>query len=177
MGNLKDLTGQRFGRLTVLSYDGSDGKNSYWIAQCDCGSPSFKVQQSALITSATTSCGCRMREINKKQANDCKLNERGLKKLKEESFVDGTSMKSLTRKLNKSSKTGVKGVSFKKGKYEASIKFKGKPIYLGRFTTLEEAKQARMFAEEKYYQPILDEFDKRLKEHGKALKKDQNKKA
>lgn len=158
MQNLKDLTGQRFGRLTVLSYDGNDGKNSYWLVQCDCGKPSFRVQRSALITGATTSCGCKNKEINSKRAIDDKLNEQGLKKLKKESFVDGTSIKSLTRKVNKSSKTGVKGVSFKKGKYEASIKFKGKPIYLGRFTTLEEAKQARLLAEEKYYQPILENF-------------------
>ena len=162
MQNLKDLTGQRFGRLTVLSYDGNDGKNSYWLVKCDCGKPSFKVQRSALITGATTSCGCKNKEINSKRAIDGKLNEQGLKKLKEESFIEGTSLKALTRKVNKSSKTGVKGVSFKKGKYEASIKFKGKPIYLGRFETLEEAKQARLDAEQEYYQPIINKFDARF---------------
>lgn len=34
----KDLTGQRFDRLTVLRPDlEKKTKNKYWICQCDCG--------------------------------------------------------------------------------------------------------------------------------------------
>ena len=34
--NYKDLTGQRFGRLTVIKYHHSKS-NAYWLCQCDCG--------------------------------------------------------------------------------------------------------------------------------------------
>lgn len=37
MGQLIDLTGQRFGKLTVLKRDYSKKGGTYWICQCDCG--------------------------------------------------------------------------------------------------------------------------------------------
>ena len=39
MSKLIDLTGQKFGRLTVLSKDTNriTTSGSYWICQCDCG--------------------------------------------------------------------------------------------------------------------------------------------
>lgn len=33
----KDLTGLRFGRLTVIGLDHSDGRKTYWKCRCDCG--------------------------------------------------------------------------------------------------------------------------------------------
>lgn len=33
-----ELTGRRFGRLTVLRFSRSDGRHSYWIVRCNCGS-------------------------------------------------------------------------------------------------------------------------------------------
>ena len=37
---VKDLIGQRFGKLTVLKRDtDKKSKSAYWICQCDCGSP------------------------------------------------------------------------------------------------------------------------------------------
>ena len=38
MGKLIDLTGQRFGKLTVIARDGSDKNNkATWLCRCDCG--------------------------------------------------------------------------------------------------------------------------------------------
>jgi transcription elongation factor Elf1 len=44
--------------------------------------------------------------------------------------------------LYKTNTSGYKGVSFKKGKYEASISDNNKRIHLGRFTTAEDAAKA-----------------------------------
>ena len=33
----EDLTGRRFGMLTVLGYDHSFNRNTYWLCECDCG--------------------------------------------------------------------------------------------------------------------------------------------
>lgn len=53
-----NITGQRFGRLTVLRRDGSDkhGKST-WACECDCGAQPI-VCGSLLKRGSTRSCGC-----------------------------------------------------------------------------------------------------------------------
>lgn len=53
--------------------------------------------------------------------------------------------------VSPNSKTGVKGVTFDGKKYRASITVKRLYIPLGKFDTLEEAKEARREAELKFY--------------------------
>lgn len=63
---IKDLTGQRFGRLTVLSYVPSDEKGAHWLCQCDCGNQKV-VAAKYLLKNSTKSCGCLRKEgINNK---------------------------------------------------------------------------------------------------------------
>lgn len=60
MGTYKDLTGQKFGHLTVIKRDISRGMGTvYWLCQCDCGNPQlFSARSSRLISGETTHCGC-----------------------------------------------------------------------------------------------------------------------
>ncbi len=59
----KDLSGQRFGRLTVLSYSHSDShRNPHYLCLCDCGNEKV-VNSAALKRGATVSCGCYNKEI------------------------------------------------------------------------------------------------------------------
>lgn len=60
---MKDLTGQKFGRLTVIKRDGSDNfRLAMWLCKCDCGN--FKrVRSRALQIGQTQSCGCLHKEI------------------------------------------------------------------------------------------------------------------
>lgn len=53
----KDLTGQRFGRLTVLEFVPTKDKNSHWRCKCDCGKITT-VRGSDLTYGGTKSCGC-----------------------------------------------------------------------------------------------------------------------
>ena len=59
MSKIIDLTGQRFGRLTVLYKD--DNKmtksGSYWVCQCDCGKIK-SIKSSSLRRGEIISCGC-----------------------------------------------------------------------------------------------------------------------
>ncbi len=57
------------------------------------------------------------------------------------------------RRVNRESKTGVKGVSWlpKFQRYEVSIKLNGKRVFNKRFKTLEEAKEAYDEASKKYH--------------------------
>lgn len=58
-GKREDLTGQKFGKLTVIEYAGKakDG-HALWLCQCDCGSKPVKVPSNSLKLKRTTSCGC-----------------------------------------------------------------------------------------------------------------------
>lgn len=54
----KNLTGQRFGHLTVLEFkDRNDRGNSRWVCQCDCGKKRVVYYQH-LVQKNTKSCGC-----------------------------------------------------------------------------------------------------------------------
>lgn len=65
MSKVEDLTGQKFGRLTVIKRGPSTrGRTSRWWCQCDCGNPELVlVTRTNLITGKAKSCGCLQREI------------------------------------------------------------------------------------------------------------------
>ncbi len=67
--NFKDLTGKRFGRLTVIKraddYISPSGNHStQWFCQCDCGNACI-IAASSLIHGITSSCGCKSIETTK----------------------------------------------------------------------------------------------------------------
>lgn len=59
---LKDLTGMRFGNLTVNSYCEKRGKVHYWNCTCDCGNTRV-ASGNSLRAGGTVSCGCLRRKI------------------------------------------------------------------------------------------------------------------
>ena len=63
----KDLTGERFGRLTVLNFNGKD-KHSHniWLCKCDCGNLKL-VSTGDLTNGKTQSCGCWANELTVKR--------------------------------------------------------------------------------------------------------------
>lgn len=63
MGKFKDLTGQRFGRLTVIELEDdyvspSGYHKKRWMCHCDCGK-NIIVWAGNLISGHTQSCGCQ----------------------------------------------------------------------------------------------------------------------
>lgn len=61
MSKIVDLTGKRFGRLTVIKRSGSDkSKHSRWLCKCDCGNETTVTSN---CFRNTKSCGCLAREI------------------------------------------------------------------------------------------------------------------
>jgi len=63
-----DLTGQKFGRFTVISRakNNKDGR-AMWLCKCDCGNERV-VMGKSLRNGHTQSCGCLNREINSKRS-------------------------------------------------------------------------------------------------------------
>ena len=66
MGFRKDLTGQKFGSLTVLQFSHNDKKSrTFWLVSCDCGSPAKVVGGCHLTSGKTKSCGCHRENLRK----------------------------------------------------------------------------------------------------------------
>lgn len=66
MGKLIDLTGQKFGRLSVIReaeprYNKKGEKIHYWFCECECGNKK-DVEGKALREGSTVSCGCWRKE-------------------------------------------------------------------------------------------------------------------
>lgn len=65
MSAVNDITGKRFGRLTVIERAGSDSDGrATWLAECICGNKCI-VRGKNLRTGNTTSCGCYSRELTR----------------------------------------------------------------------------------------------------------------
>ena len=70
-----DLSGMRFGKLTVLERDKTHygrGDHTYWICKCDCGKTT-RVRPDALKSGSVVSCGCYHSGISSKIAKKHKL--------------------------------------------------------------------------------------------------------
>lgn len=70
----KDLTGQKFGKLTVLrkaeDFVSENGRHrTAWICQCDCGNQ-ITVRGDGLKSGSTRSCGCLHEEVMKSRRED-----------------------------------------------------------------------------------------------------------
>jgi hypothetical protein len=63
MGKLNELTGKKYGRLTVIERSGSTAqKKALWRCRCDCGNE-VVVVGSHLLNGNTHSCGCYKRDV------------------------------------------------------------------------------------------------------------------
>jgi hypothetical protein len=167
----KDLTGRRFGELTVLAPTGRRTKagSVYWRCRCSCGK-TCEVSENALVHGHTISCG-HVRQQLRESVHD------------QLHFVDHTCVEALIRKTRRDNTSGHTGVYRRKnGRYCAKITFQGKTHYLGTYDTLAAAVAARKRGEENYHQPFLAEYYHRHapenaegKEGGSARGRDRSK--
>lgn len=154
----KNLIGKTFGELTVLKRVNDKG-NSKYLCRCSCGKEIILVG-AVLLAGKQKSCG----HANYKGYDKFhEIKELGTKDLQSKR-VDGTSLYAITTKKPSNNKSGYKGVSYmpKKKKYRAYLGLRGKQINLGLYDTAEEAYQARLAGEEKYYKPILEKYEDKL---------------
>lgn len=63
MGNVIDLTGQRFGKLTVVERAESKKGRTYWHCRCDCGKE-IDIEGGNLRGGRSRSCGCSRQEAD-----------------------------------------------------------------------------------------------------------------
>jgi hypothetical protein len=69
MAHYKDISGQKFGRLTAVEYRGTNYRHSaMWLCVCECGKEHV-VDRNCLIKGTTRSCGCLNQEVRLSGAN------------------------------------------------------------------------------------------------------------
>ena len=69
MRKMKNLKGQKFGRLTAICPVGKNRQGAIlWLCNCDCGNDTV-VEGRSLTSGATRSCGCLDREAHKFRPN------------------------------------------------------------------------------------------------------------
>lgn len=73
---MTDITGKRYGRLTVIAPDAPcDKEHGYrWIVRCDCGTV-FTAYRGNLASGMTRSCGCLRRETMLKNRRNRKYEQ------------------------------------------------------------------------------------------------------
>ena len=150
-----DLTGQRFGQLTVLAPSENIGGRTAWRCLCDCGRETV-VKTQKLRGGRTVSCGC---------VCDCGIDSRL-------TYIDGTCVEMLRAKTVRSNNTsGVPGVEWYKRKrtWRATICFKGKRYYLGCYHDFEDAVNARKEAETRLHDNFLQEYDREAAKERQAV--------
>lgn len=98
MGKALDLTGQKYGRLTVLERAENQGREVTWLCQCECGNK-ILVQRRYLRSGATKSCGCLQKEIAKELAK--KITKRRYLDLTGQKYGHLTVIKDTGEKQNK----------------------------------------------------------------------------
>ncbi|PWL41384.1 MAG: hypothetical protein DBY45_10240 [Clostridiales bacterium] len=162
VANAINMEGQRFGRLVVIGYAPlphplNNGQRNGWLCRCDCGNEKVYLRKE-LLSGKVLSCGCLLKEIAKKKVSEENV----------VGYYDGTMVSVLnpSRPANRNCKSGIKGVYWNKReqRWIAHITLRGKKITLGRFCSSEEAAQARKAAEEKYFAPIIKDYQQK---HGK----------
>ena len=145
MGAKLNLTGQRFGKLTVLRPAEIIRGRTAWVCRCDCGQETV-VRTSCLRSGHTKSCGCTGGPQHARQSL---------------TYVGGTCVEVLqSKRVRKNNTSGVPGVTWvvRDRLWRATIFFKGKSYYLGGYRNLEDAIKARKEAEEDLHDGFFREY-------------------
>lgn len=165
--NLKDITGEKFGRLTAIERtERKCGRAYIYKCQCDCGNICY-VSGAHLRRGDTVSCGCYASDV-RRESISAATNER------KKSYVDGTDLLIISRKKLQSNNTsGYRGVSWDDSVklWKAYITFKGKRYYLGSSTDINQAIELRKIAEKEIHGSFLEWYAENFPEQWKNIQK------
>jgi hypothetical protein len=149
------LSGKVFGSLCVIERVKVQGdKRIYYKCKCDCGNECI-VRADSLHSGDTRSCG-KCGAFTEEIADALRESD---------TFIDGTQPSKLHCKPTKANKSGIVGVNWDKsrGKWQASIRFKGHRYNLGRFAKIEDAAEIRHIAEKELFGNFLAWYEEHKK--------------
>ena len=149
-----DLTGQVFGKLTVLGRSekrGSRGARTtpMWECRCECG---------AITCKATDT----LKNPDQSMCKDC-ADQRHAKAARDGAgYVGGTQLTKIRgMKTASANASGFRGVYYdgKTNRYRARLTFQGKTLNFGTYECFEDAVKARLRAEEEIFGMFLENMD------------------
>lgn len=140
-GHKKYRIGEKYGKLEIV-----DEMPNGYMSVCECGRERFISTQTLLKQPPQMCKQCA--QLQHTSAVRSKV------------FCDGTQLSKikLNKEPTKANKSGVVGVNWDKsrGKWQASLRFKGHKYNLGRFDNLQDAINARHKAEEQIFTPYIE---------------------
>ena len=146
-----DLTGQIFGRLTVLGRSDKRsprGKRTspQWECRCECGAITYKATDT-------------LKNPDQSMCKDC-ADQRHAKAARDGAgYVAGTQISKIqNQKLMATNTSGFRGVYLDKktNRYRARLTFQGKIMSFGSYERFEDAVKARQRAEEEIFGKFLE---------------------
>jgi len=148
---MRDITGERFGRLVAIEPTGNVSRTSgaQWRCRCDCGKE-VVTNLTNLISGIKRSCGCYNSESARKRLM----------------LTEDTSIKQLelaTSKMYAQNNSGYRGVSYHRqtGKWSARARFQKVNYSLGLYDRIEDAADARRRFEEETIKPFIERYYER----------------
>ncbi len=146
-----DLTGQVFGRLTVLGRSDQRGKRGkrtvmLWQCRCQCGAITYKAKDT-LTNSGVSMCAACAAQYGAEKARESA------------GFVESTQLSKIRDMTPSAANTsGCRGVYYegKFNRWRAEIRFQRRRYYLGTFKNYEDAVKARRVAEAELFESFLD---------------------
>lgn len=99
----RNIIGQKFGRLTVVSFHHANGYAKYYLCQCDCGKTKI-IYKGSIMSGRTYSCGCfrdeRIRETVRLPENFARLHR----------ILDGMKLRCYNPHSNRFHRYGGRGI-------------------------------------------------------------------
>lgn len=149
-----DITGRRFGKLTVIELSDRYGtrgarKCRLWKCQCDCGQITYLATDS-------------LKAPGERSCPTCAAKHNAAKAREGAGFIGGTQLSRIRNmKPIATNTSGVRGVYYEQehNRWRARLKFKGKLMNFGSYDKFEDAVAARKKAEEEYFGTFLEEHD------------------
>ena len=149
-----DLTGQVFGKLTVIRKSDQKrkrGKQMYpvWECRCECGETVYRMSGS-------------LKNDKERMCLKCQRNANAEIMTQSAGFVGGTQLSKIQdMKVNAANTSGTRGVYWhkKQNKWYVRIQFQGKQMHLGTYSNYEEAVKVRRRAEEEIFGQFLSNQD------------------
>lgn len=141
-----DYTGQKLYELTALERV----RGGEWRFRCSCGNE-IVARFANVKAGKIQSCGHILQSVAHKKVEEDNVFE----------HYDGTLVIKLRHIMSSPTVHGIREIHMNNGQtvYKVRLVLRKKEIYIGTYTTRTEAEKARRDAEEKYYLPIIEQFD------------------
>lgn len=160
MAQREDLTGKKYGKLTVLGLSdkrGSRGRvtRPLWECRCECGAITYKASDTLKNSEISMCAACAAKYASGKARQAA-------------GYVGGTQVTKIREmSLTAANNSGVRGVTYEESsnRWRARLCFKGKNMSFGSYAKFEDAVAARKAAEIEVFGAFLEEIESNKKEN------------